>query len=55
MYQQLQKLPKEYTVIALSKMAKVRATQLMTIRKKFRDEIRIRIIKNEVACELLGM
>jgi large subunit ribosomal protein L10 len=49
MYQQLQQLPKEYSVIALSKMAKVRATQLMTIRKKFRDEIRIRIIKNEVA------
>ena len=30
-------------------MAKVRATQLMTIRKKFRDEIKIRIVKNEVA------
>jgi large subunit ribosomal protein L10 len=54
MYQQLQKLPKEYTVIALSKMAKVRATQLMTIRKKFRDEIRIRIIKNEVARRAFG-
>ena len=49
MYQQLQQLPKEYSVIALSKMAKVRATQLMTIRKKFRDEIKIRIVKNEVA------
>ena len=49
MYQQLQQIPKEYSVIALSKMAKVRATQLMAIRKKFRDEIKIRIIKNEVA------
>jgi large subunit ribosomal protein L10 len=49
MYQQLQQLPKEYSVIALSKMAKVRATQLMAIRKKFRDEIKIRIVKNEVA------
>jgi large subunit ribosomal protein L10 len=49
MYQQLQKLPKEFEVIALSKMTKVRATQLMTIRKKFRDEIKITGIKNKVA------
>jgi large subunit ribosomal protein L10 len=49
MYQQLQKLPKEFKVIALSKMTKVRATQLMTIRKKFRDEIKIAVIKNKVA------
>jgi large subunit ribosomal protein L10 len=49
MYQQLQKLPKEFSVIALSKMTKVRATQLMTIRKKFRDDIKITIIKNKVA------
>lgn len=49
MYQQLQKLPKEFEVIALSKMTKVRATQLMTIRKKFRDEIKIAVIKNKVA------
>ena len=27
MYQQLQELPKEYNIIALSKMTKVRATQ----------------------------
>ena len=49
MYQQLQKLPKEFEVIALSKMTKVRATQLMAIRKKFRDEIKITVIKNKVA------
>jgi large subunit ribosomal protein L10 len=49
MYQQLQKLPNEFSVIALSKMTKVRATQLMTIRKKFRDDIKITIIKNKVA------
>jgi large subunit ribosomal protein L10 len=49
MYQQLQKLPKEFEVIALSKMTKVRATQLMSIRKKFRDEIKITVIKNKVA------
>jgi large subunit ribosomal protein L10 len=49
MYQELQELPKKYNVIALSKMTKVRAAQLMLIRKKFREEIKIRIIKNKVA------
>jgi large subunit ribosomal protein L10 len=49
MYEELQELPTKYNVIALSKMTKVRATQLMAIRKKFRSEIRIRIIKNKVA------
>jgi large subunit ribosomal protein L10 len=49
MYQELQDLPTKYNVIALSKMTKVRATQLMSIRKKFRSDIKIRIIKNKVA------
>ena len=49
MYQELQDLPGKYSVIALSKMTKVRATQLMAIRKKFRNDIKIRIIKNKVA------
>jgi len=49
MYQELQDLPTKYDVIALSKMTKVRATQLMAIRKKFRNDIKIRIIKNKVA------
>ncbi|MEM3159658.1 MAG: 50S ribosomal protein L10 [Nitrososphaera sp.] len=49
MYQELQELPKSYNVIALSKMTKVRASQLMLLRKKFRDEIKIRIVKNQVA------
>jgi large subunit ribosomal protein L10 len=49
MYQELQELPTQYNVIALSKMTKVRATQLMAIRKKFRQDIKIRIIKNKVA------
>lgn len=48
-YRELQELPKNYNVIALSKMTGVRATQLMTIRKKFRDSIKILIIKNKVA------
>lgn len=49
MYETLQKLPKNYNVIAISKMTKVRATQLMAIRKKFRDKIKILVIKNKVA------
>ena len=49
MYQELQELPQKYNVVALSKMNKVRATQLMTLRKKFHDQINIKIIKNKVA------
>jgi large subunit ribosomal protein L10 len=49
MYQELQELPKKYNVIALSKINKVRATQLMTLRKKFHGQIIIKIIKNKVA------
>ncbi|MCJ7636974.1 MAG: 50S ribosomal protein L10 [Nitrososphaeraceae archaeon] len=49
MYQELQELPTKYNVIALSKMNKVRATQLMPLRKKFHGQINIKIIKNKVA------
>lgn len=49
LYQDLQELPLKYQVIALSKMNKVRATQLMTLRKKFHNQINIRIIKNKIA------
>jgi large subunit ribosomal protein L10 len=49
MYNELQELPKKYDVIALSKMTKVRATQLMMIRKKLRNDLKILIIKNKVA------
>ena len=49
MYEELQRIPTEYNVIALSKMSKVRAAQLMMIRKKFRNDIKIKIVKNKVA------
>jgi large subunit ribosomal protein L10 len=49
MYEELQRVPTEYNVIALSKLTKVRAAQLMMIRKKFRNDIKIKIIKNKVA------
>lgn len=44
----MKELPKAYEVIALSSMSKVRAAQLMKIRKKFHNEILIKIIKNKV-------
>ena len=49
MYEELQQLPRQYSVIALSKMTKVRATQLMMIRKKFRNDILVKVIKDKVA------
>jgi large subunit ribosomal protein L10 len=48
LYLQMQELPKAYSVIALSSMSKVRAAQLMKIRKKFHNDIKIKIIKNRV-------
>jgi large subunit ribosomal protein L10 len=49
MFAHLQEIVRQYDVVALSKITKVRATQLMTIRKKFRNDIIILIIKNKVA------
>ena len=49
MYDELQQLPTEYKVLALSKMTKVRAAQLMMVRKKFRNDIKIKVIKDKVA------
>lgn len=49
LYNTLQELAKSYNVIALSRMTKVRSAQLMAIRKKFKNEIKILTIKNKVA------
>jgi len=49
MYQQLQELPKKYSVLALVRMEKVRASQLLPLRKKFKDEVEIISIKDKVA------
>lgn len=49
LYKTLQDLAKSYNVIALSRMTKVRSAQLMAIRKKFKNEIKILTIKNKVA------
>ena len=49
MYQQLQELPKKYDVIALVRMEKVRSSQLLPLRKKFKGEVEIVSIKDKVA------
>jgi len=54
LYQQLQELPKKYDVIALVKMEKVRASQLLPLRKKFKGEVEILSIKDKVARKALG-
>ena len=53
MYQQLQELPKKYSVMALVRMEKVRASQLLPLRKKFKDEVLIVSIKDKVAKKAL--
>jgi large subunit ribosomal protein L10 len=49
MYQQLQELPKKYNVIALVRMEKVRSSQLLPLRKKFKGDVEIVSIKDKVA------
>ena len=49
MYQLLQDLPKKYNVTALVRLEKVRASQLLPLRKKLLDEVEIVSIKDKVA------
>lgn len=53
MYNDVIELAKKYKVTALVKMEKVRAAQLMQIRKKFRNELKIIMIKNNIAKKAL--
>ena len=48
MYQEMMKFPKEYNALAISNLNKVRASQLMQLRKKFRAEMKFRVVKNKV-------
>lgn len=48
MYQQMQELPKKYKVMALVRMEKVRASQLLPLRKKFLGEVEMISIKDKV-------
>jgi large subunit ribosomal protein L10 len=49
LYQQLQEMPKKYDVMALVRMEKVRSSQLLPLRKKFKGEVEIMSIKDKVA------
>jgi len=49
MYQLLQDLPKKYNVTALVRMEKVRASQLLPLRKKLLGEVEIIGIKDKIA------
>ena len=53
MYQQLQELPSEYKVLALVKMTKVRASQILPLRKKLKGEVEFVSIKDKVAQKAL--
>ncbi|MDR3781989.1 MAG: 50S ribosomal protein L10 [Candidatus Nitrosotalea sp.] len=54
MYQQLQELPGKYKVIALFRMEKVRSSQLLPLRKKFKGDVEIVSIKDKVAQKSLS-
>lgn len=54
MYQQLQELPNKYKVVALVRMEKVRSSQLLPLRKKFKGEVEIVSIKDKVAQKSLS-
>ena len=49
MYQLMQELPKKYSVMALVRMEKVRASQLLPLRKKLLGEVEIVSIKDKIA------
>ena len=49
MHQLLQELPKKYKVLALVRMEKVRASQLLPLRKKLKGEVEIISIKDNIA------
>jgi len=49
MYQQMQELPKKYSVTALVRMEKVRASQLLPLRNNLLGEVEIVSIKDKIA------
>jgi len=54
MYQQLQELPNKYKVVALVRMEKVRSSQLLPLRKKYKGEVEIVSVKDKVAQKSLS-
>ena len=53
MYQQLQELPKKYKVMGLVRMEKVRASQILPLRKKLGDQVEFVSVKDKVAQKAL--
>ncbi len=53
MYQQLQELPSKYKVLALVRMEKIPASQILPLRKKLKDEVEFVSIKDKVAKKAL--
>ena len=53
MYQQLQELPKKYNALAIVNLEKVRASQLLPLRKKLGNDVQIFSIKNKIAKKAL--
>ena len=49
MHQMMEELPKKYSVTALVRMEKVRASQLLPLRKKLKGEVEIISIKDKIA------
>lgn len=55
MHSQLQDIPKKYKVMALVKMDKVRASQILPLRKKLKGQVEFFSIKDKVAKKALGL
>ena len=53
MYKLLQEIPKKYKVMALVRMDKVRASQILPLRKKLRGEVEFISIKDKIARKAL--
>ena len=54
MYQELQEIPKKYKVLALVNMDKVRASQILSLRKKLKDQAIFYNIKDRIAKKALA-
>jgi len=52
-YQQLQELPSKYKVLALVRMEKIRASQILPLRKKLKGQVEFVSIKDKVAQKAL--
>ncbi len=55
MFAQLQEIPRKYRVMALVKMDKVRASQILPLRKKLKGEVEFFSVKDRVARKALEM